>query len=301
MSTTAIILVSLSAGVHALWNLAGKRQNPSAAFFLIAATCAALITLPLCFVYRAVLGLIPLEVWALLLATGVCQAGYYVGLAGAYQRGDLSVAYPLVRALPVLLIALISLGLGKPFSLAGGLGILAVAGGCILIPLPEFRNFNLRTYLAGNTGLILLAALGTTGYTLIDNHALAILRSLPGSGLSSTGSTLLFLALENLVTALLLGGYVWLSTGQRLQLKASWGTAWPGAAATGVLITSAYGLVLLAMAFAANVSYIAAFRQFSIPLGATLGFLIQKEPAAPPRLVGIGILTLGLVLIAIAS
>jgi len=301
MTATAILLVSLSAGMHALWNLAGKRQHPSAAFFLIAATCAALITLPLLCIFRAALGYIPWLMWALLLATGICQAGYYVGLAGAYQCGDLSVAYPLVRALPVLLIALISLGAGKPFSLVGGLGILAVAGGCLLVPLPAFRAFNLRTYLAGNTSLILFAALGTTGYTLIDNHALAILRGLPAAGLSPTGSTLLFLALENLITALLLGGYVWLSKGQRLLLKASWRSAWRGAAATGVLITSTYGLVLLAMAFAANVSYIAAFRQLSIPLGAALGFLIQKEPASPPRLVGIAILTLGLLLIGIAS
>jgi drug/metabolite transporter (DMT)-like permease len=301
MSATAILLVSLSAGVHALWNLAGKRQNPSAAFFLIAATCAALITLPLCFVYRAALGQIPLLVWALLLATGVCQAGYYVGLAGAYQRGDLSVAYPLVRALPVLLIAVISLVLGKPFSLTAGLGILAVAGGCLLIPLPSFQALNWRTYLTRSTGLATLAALGTTGYTLIDSHALGILRSLPAAGLSPIGSTLLFLALENLVTALLLGGYVWLAVDQRRQLGASWRSAWPGAAGTGVLITAAYGLVLVAMAFATNVSYIAAFRQLSIPLGAALGFVIQKEPAAPPRLVGVGILTLGLVLIAVAS
>ncbi len=300
MSVAAIILVSISAGVHALWNLAGKRQNPSAAFFLIAALFAALITLPLVSIYRGAFRQIPLEVWGLLLATGVCQAGYYIGLAGAYQRGELSVAYPLVRALPVLLIALVSLGLGKPFSLTGALGILAVAGGCLIIPLPSFRAFNRRAYLNGGTGLAVLAALGTTGYMLIDNQALATLRALPGSGLDPTSSTLLFLALENLVTVLLLGGYVSLAASERKRLGATWRTGWRGAAGTGFLITGAYGLVLAAMAFADNVSYIAAFRQLSIPLGAALGFLIQKEPAVPPRLVGIGILTLGLVLIAVA-
>ena len=76
---------------------------------------------------------------------------------------------------------------------------------------------------------------------------------------------------------------------------------WLTAAGTGMLITAAYGLVLASMAFVTNVSYIAAFRQLSIPLGAALGFLIQKEPATPPRLVGIGILTCGLTLIAVAS
>ena len=301
MSVTAILLVGISAGLHALWNLVGKRQNPSAAYFLISATCAALLTLPLLYINRAALEQLPLAVWGLLLATGLCQAVYYVGLAGAYRRGELSVAYPLVRALPVVLIALISLGLGKSLNLPGVAGILAVAGGCLLIPLPSFSAFKRQTYLTGRTGLAILAALGTTGYTLIDNQALAILRALPSAGLDHISSPLLFLALENLVTAVLLAGYVWLAAAERRQLGNFSRTGWLSAAGTGMLITLAYGLVLGSMAFVTNVSYIAAFRQLSIPLGASLGFLIQKEPATPPRLVGIGILTLGLVLVAVAS
>jgi drug/metabolite transporter (DMT)-like permease len=301
MSVTAVLLVSLSAGLHALWNLVGKRRNPSAAFFLVSAACAALLTLPLLFIYWAVLGQVLLAIWGQLLLTGLCQAVYYVGLAGAYRRGELSVAYPLVRALPVLLIALISLGLGKTFNLPGLLGILAVAGGCLLVPLPSFAAFNRRAYLNGGTGLAVLAALGTTGYTLIDSQALAILRDLPAAGLDRISSTLLFLALENLVTALLLAGYVWLIADERRQLSSLSQRDWLTAAGTGILITAAYGLVLASMSFVTNVSYIAAFRQLSIPLGATLGFLIQKEPATPPRLVGIGVLVLGLVLIATAS
>ena len=38
-----------------------------------------------------------------------------------------------------------------------------------------------------------------------------------------------------------------------------------------MIITGAYGLVLAAMAYVPNVSYVAAFRQMSIPLGAILG------------------------------
>ena len=301
MSLTAVLLVSLSAGLHALWNLVGKRRNPSPAFFLVSAACSALLTLSFLFIFRAALVQVPLAVWGLLLVTGLCQAVYYVGLAGAYRRGELSVAYPLVRALPVLLIALISLGLGKTFNLPGLLGILAVAGGCLLVPLPSFAAFNRRAYLNGGTGLAVLAALGTTGYTLIDSQALAILRDLPAAGLDRISSTLLFLALENLVTALLLAGYVWLIADERRQLSSLSRTDWLTAAGTGILITAAYGLVLASMSFVTNVSYIAAFRQLSIPLGAALGFLIQKEPATPPRLVGIGVLVLGLVLIAVAS
>jgi drug/metabolite transporter (DMT)-like permease len=69
---------------------------------------------------------------------------------------------------------------------------------------------------------------------------------------------------------------------------------------TGLLILGTYGLVLAAMEYATNVSYIAAFRQLSIPLGAVLGILVQKEPAYPPKLASIGIIFAGLVLIMLA-
>jgi uncharacterized membrane protein len=68
---------------------------------------------------------------------------------------------------------------------------------------------------------------------------------------------------------------------------------------TGIVIMATYGLVLAAMAYVANVSYVAAFRQLSIPIGAVLGLTIQQEPRYLPKLMGIGIVTVGLVLVGI--
>ena len=66
---------------------------------------------------------------------------------------------------------------------------------------------------------------------------------------------------------------------------------------TGVVILTTYGLVLASMAYVTNVSYVAAFRQLSIPIGAVLGFTLQQEPRYLPKLMGIGIVTVGLVLV----
>lgn len=60
-----------------------------------------------------------------------------------------------------------------------------------------------------------------------------------------------------------------------------------------------YGLVLAAMAYVSNVSYVAAFRQLSIPIGAVLGLTLQNEPRYRPKLLGIGIVSVGLVLVGI--
>jgi len=307
MSVTAIVLITLSAFAHALWNLIGKRQNPSAAFFLIASTCAALATLPLVIHFKYMLSLVPGSVWLLLCLTGICQSVYYIGLAAAYRSGDVSVVYPLVRALPVVLVALVStiLGIGKPLNLQGVGGILAIVAGCLVIPLRTLRGssywkMHRRDFLTTSYLLVFVAALGTCGYTLIDNEALRQLRSLPGIGMDNTEITLIFLALENITTALALAGYVLISVKERRGMKMVWKSGWLIAGMTGLLITGTYGLVLVAMAYVTNVSYLAAFRQMSIPLGALMGILIQREPANLPKVLGIAVVCTGLILVGFA-
>jgi drug/metabolite transporter (DMT)-like permease len=302
MSPLAVLLVGLSAILHASWNLMGKRQNPTAAFFFVSSLFATLLTLPFILYARQALGSIPGLVWLLLVLTGACQAVYYIGLAGAYRTGDMSVAYPLVRALPVILVAALSaaLGIGKPLSGLGVTGILLVAVGCLIIPLRSFHGISARSYLNACCLLAALAALGTCGYTLIDNEALRQLRLLPGMSMGNAGITVLFMALENITTTIALAGYVLLLPAERSRLAFTWRRNRLNAALTGALITGTYGLVLLAMAYASNVSYIAAFRQLSIPLGAVLGIVVQKEAAHRPKLAGIGIVFAGLILIGLA-
>jgi uncharacterized membrane protein len=69
------------------------------------------------------------------------------------------------------------------------------------------------------------------------------------------------------------------------------------AALTGLIIMSTYGLVLASMAHVANVSYVAAFRQLSIPIGAFFGITLLKEPRPTPKLLGILIISSGLILV----
>ncbi len=66
---------------------------------------------------------------------------------------------------------------------------------------------------------------------------------------------------------------------------------------TGIGIYLTYGLVLVSMNYVTNVSYVAAFRQLSIPLGALLGMALLKEPRYPPKIIGVVIVFLGLVLV----
>ncbi len=299
MTPVAIILVTISAFVHAFWNLLSKRQNPSTAFFFVASAFAAICFSPLLLVYHDAFAFIPARVWVWLGLTSVFEAIYYIGLAGAYRHGDMSVAYPLARALPVILVALLTatLGLGKPISLIGVAGILLVVIGCLTLPLHSMRHIQLANYLTACGLLAGLAALGTTGYTLVDNQALIDLRSAPGIGLSQIEIAFFYLAMGSITISIVMGATILLSSSERAELATVWRAGKRMAFVTGLLIVGTYGLVLAAMEYAANVSYIAAFRQLSIPLGAVLGILVQRERAYPTKVAGIGILFAGLVLI----
>jgi uncharacterized membrane protein len=302
MTTQAIILVLLSTFAHAFWNLHSKRQNPTAAYFVVALMGASVCLLPVVALYGDVLPQIPAAVWLWLVATGICQAAYYIGLAGAYRHGDMSVAYPLARALPALMVAGVSvvLGLGEPLGAWGLIGVAVVGAGCLILPLPAFRAIRPSSYWNVCCALALLAACGTAGYTLIDNQALGLLRGLPTLGLGNLQLALLYMSLETLIGAVALGVFVALNPVERRACRSVLRTGKRQAVYTGLMISGTYGLVLAAMAYVTNISYLAAFRELSIPLGATLGMIFQGEAAHAPKIVGIGMVLAGLLLIGLA-
>ena len=199
MTLTAIFLILISAVVHIGWNLLGKRDHPTAAFLLVANTLGFLCLTPALIVFGDALAFFPSRVWWLLVATGFFQALYYAALAGAYRAGDMSVAYPLARSIPVVLVAVASLLLGKRADLSTPalMGIVLVVVGGFLLPL---RRFNDVRWAGGGaapqrqraTMLALLAAVGTMGYSLIDDFALHLLRDAPGLPVSPVAATMLF-------------------------------------------------------------------------------------------------------------
>jgi drug/metabolite transporter (DMT)-like permease len=165
------------------------------------------------------------------------------------------------------------------------------------LPLRSFRQVRLQDYLTAWCLLAGLAGLGTTGYTLVDNQALQDLGSAAGIGLVKIEVAFFYLAMGSVAISLALGIFVLASRIEREALKKTWREGKAMALLTGFLIIGTYGLVLTAMEYASNVSYIAAFRQLSIPIGAILGIAIQKEAVYPSKIASIAIIFAGLVLI----
>ncbi len=300
MSLIAVVLILISAFTHAGWNLMSKNRC-SGAFFLIGNSLAVVCMAPLLWIFRFQVMLIPPAVWGLLLGTGFFLALYYLCLAGAYRTGDLSMAYPLIRSSPILVVTFVTFVLGRgheigPLAYAG---IVLVVAGCFLLPISHFRDFNIHKYRSACCVLAFLAAIGTAGYTIIDDRALAILRNLPDHPFSPYSAAMVYVVLEAIISSVWLAAGVVLIASERRKLQMFQRRDIKRAFITGLGIYGTYGMVLASMAFVKNVSYVAAFRQTSILIGALLGFTLLHEPRYRPKIVGIVIVFIGLVLVGI--
>ncbi len=286
MNSIAIILVLLSCITHAGWNMVCKSKTPSAAFFALSTTSSVVLMTPLYLYLLRHLAQVPLSVWGLLLGTGFFQTLYYTNLGHSYRLNDMSLAYPITRSLPVLFVTFITmlLSIGKPLS------ALAVLRMVIIVIL---RNYFQYSFL-----FVVLAAIGTTGYSVIDSSALGLLKT-GSQPFTTMQAALFYIAFENLVSLFAIWAYVLFSRREKINLRIIGKRSLRFSLLAGPVVSITYTLVLLAMQFASNVSYIVAFRQVSILIGVLMGIFVLKERASPYKIAGTALIFIGLVLTAL--
>lgn len=295
MTLTAFILIFISVFLHAGWNFLSKKGNPSGAFYLTMAIVASIATMVFFFISDIPLGDLPLKFWGLLGCSLCFEMLYSLGLAYGYRKADISLIYPLGRATPVLLVAFVTMifGLGKTPTALALCGMAVISLGCILLPLKSFHEFSLKSYCTKALLWVLVIAVGTSGYTIVDSQAGKILQNFTqDSGFVRSMLYLFFIEIGQVVT---LSAYVAAVPWERRELvKVLKEPLYP--AVSGVFSAVAYGLVLVAMGYVSNVSYVQAFRQLSLPLGVFAGIVFLKESPAKPKLVGVAMIVTGLIM-----
>lgn len=264
--------------------------------FSLATGWAAVLGTPLIIPAWSLVAEFTAPIYIMLALTGFCQAAYLVGLTLAYQRGELSVLYPLIRSSPLLILLFGSLVLGTLDRISPGavLGIGLIVAGCVFLPMLHFRDIRLSHYANAATLFALLAATATAGYSLIDDTATRWIRALPGQSHHPGTIAFVYVVLQfwsaSFWMALLVG------------LKSDWRVPmWRGqtrhreAIKVGLLMMGTYALVVWAMAYARDVSYVAALRQISILIGVAMGIGLLKERFTAPKIVGSVLIFTGLV------
>ena len=298
MTLTAILIVLLSALAHASWNLFGKSVSPSGAFFWYCTFWGAILSSPLLLSYWDVLRQFTPQIWTLVILTGVFQTFYLSALAAAYRHGEMSIVYPMARSSPliILLVGALFLGTADRITAAAVCGILLIVAGCMVLPMRYFSDFRWSNYANLATFFALIAAISTAGYSLVDDSATRQIRALPGLAINDGEVALLFVILQAW------SALAWLSLGvlcqpEEQRLMRVLVEKWRSTLGAGILILGTYVLVVWAMAYAEDVSYVVAFRQISIPMGVLMGGLFLKESLHGPKILGVSVILFGLFLV----
>jgi drug/metabolite transporter (DMT)-like permease len=296
MSTFAIFLIIISAVLHAGWNLVSKKEIPTTAYFFLAHFFGSLLFLPMVFIHWQNYAFFPIQVWVCAALSGIFLTIYLSSLAKAFRSGDLSIAYPLIRAIPIVLVTIFSfmIGSGDKISLQCLNGIFLIIIGCFLLPMTQIRKFRIQHYINTTIGFALLAAAGTAGYNIADDQALQYLRAESQINLSNFELTILYFFAEAACASICLLTFILTKKSRREDLWQKIRFKKKNTALMGLAIYITYTLALISLAYVNNVSYVVAFRQLSIPLAAILGIILLKESYYRPKIIGIVILMTGL-------
>lgn len=292
MSELELGMVLLSALLHAAWNLFAKGSRDPMSFSLVLSIVPALLLLPL--LPFVDLTQVPLAVWKLLCVTGVCHGLYFLFLTMGYERGDLSLVYPISRSAPAFVtLAAVPL-LGESVSPLGALGIAVVVVSMWLVQTEGRVRWH--GFVEPGTRYAYLALLATVGFSLIDKRAMSLLSAAPWS--SAVPKAVLYYFLLCAAAALVFVP----NALRRLRPGAFHAVATQegGRALISVVVSFAsYALILEALR-SASVSYVTATRQTSVLFAVALGIAFLHERPSRPRIVGAAGTVAGVVLIAFA-
>lgn len=262
MSTGVIAVVLLAAMMHAGWNTIAKinagRAGDAAVVGILAALPAAVVA--------PWTGFPDPAAWPQLAGSAIIHLAYFRVLARTYRGGELSVAYPLMRGAPPLIVAAVGAVLfGEVLSLEAWCAVLVLVGGVLLLGWDGLARGSLR---GGSAGFVVLQIAIIASYTLVD-----------GSGVRASDTAAAYIVWMFILTAvLLLPGAV-----PSLQLLAREGRKSVAVALLGGLLTfGSYGIALWAMT-RAPVALVAALRETAIVFGAGLGVWLVGERFGPRR------------------
>jgi drug/metabolite transporter (DMT)-like permease len=274
MPLTAFLLALSAAVVHAVWNLLTARAEQSQQAVAGALCVGALVFAPVAALTWDVEG----AVLPYACASVLLELAYFALLATAYQRGPLSLVYPIARGAAPVLVAIVSAAfLGAALSAAQIVGVLVVAAGIVLV-----RGVQRGTR-RGDLLLALATAASIAAYTLVDKQALDYAAPLPYLELVIAPTAAIYLA-----ACLVLSG----GAAVRRALDA-------GAALAGVGMFAAYALTLAALQ-RADAAPVAAVRETSIVIATVLAVAFMGERVGRARAAGAAVVFAGVALIALA-
>jgi drug/metabolite transporter (DMT)-like permease len=282
MPVLAIVLLLLSASLHALWNLLLKRSQEK----YIAMGWQVLISGVFAFFLLLFTGFPPRSMWLFALISMALEAVYFILLSNAYSDHDFSLVYPIARGTaPAFLMLWSVLFLREELSVGGILGVIMIVCGMVIIGATSLiQNRGSRLHLKGVI-VALTVALIISLYTLIDGTAVKHGPALPYA-------LTMFMFVPVLTTTYNVRRFGW------NQFAAAWRGPRLPLILAAILGVVAYLLALIAYSFA-PLSYSGAIREVSVVIGAFLGWQFLDEKMGGTRVLGSVVIFVGILVIAV--
>jgi drug/metabolite transporter (DMT)-like permease len=146
MTPFVILIVIISAFMHAGWNLMARYQGSERDFYLKMLATILVVGLVPAVVSEYLTRSMTTVAWLCVVGSGFGAAVYLFFLAVAYESSDFTIVYPVVRALPVVFVALSDVLRGRYLNPAGWMGVLLVATGVLFVPLQSFKDISIKKY-----------------------------------------------------------------------------------------------------------------------------------------------------------
>jgi phosphonate utilization associated putative membrane protein len=283
VSTTVVLAVLFGALLHAGWNTLVKSSGDKQLDLALVHFLGAVVALPLLWVF----GLPPPEAWPFVAMSLAIHVAYYVTLNGAYQHGDLSTTYPIMRGSAPMLVALGSAAvLDERLSGLAWLGVAAITAGVLLVglarPAEALHHRRAIAYALANAAVI-------AAYTFVDGRGVRVSAA---GGAGAAGYVLLLFVLDGVPYP----GWVWWRRSAAAR-RVALGYArqrWPLATLGGLASLGSYGIALWAMT-RAPVAAVSALRESSVLFATLFSVVLLKERLGPQRAIGAGVIVGGVV------
>ncbi len=277
MDPFALVAIAIAAVLHATWNILLKTAGDPLRTATVGVVAASAVQVPLAAVAWLATGRpdLPPVAWVVGIVSGVVETAYFVFLAAAYRRGDLSVVYPIARgSAPVLAVVVGVTVLGERLAPVAWLGVGLLVAGLLVVQRPWTLIGR-----GGADGKRRAAPAGA-GFALLTGAMIATYSSLDRVGVQLAPAWLYaavlwpVCGLGLLVVALLrprIRGGIHAPLDVPLDV--------PRAVVGGLLTFTAYGFVLAALA-RAPLAIVAPLRESAVLLTASWGVLRLGEGAS---------------------
>ena len=271
----ATVLALTAAVLHASWNLAvkssGDRRMSLWGQFMIAGLISSFILCAWFAMFDH-----PHIAWGWALISGATHVPYLLLLSRAYDRGDFSMAYPIVRGSGALVSAFAGIAiLGDRYSPTSLIGI-AVAV-CGLFLLGKSSSWYV-------IGAALSVAATIVVYSVVDGHG------------SRQSNGIAYALALNMFAALITTAYIFVTRKHDMISTIRWN--WKKMSLAAIASTTGYALVMIAYQ-RAPIGYVAALRESSVVIAALAGWKFLDEGDHKRRLSAAGIVLVGLVILVI--